>query len=419
MITVQNSNGDRIAGAQIVVYEDTAPQVEGYTDANGEFYTELSGNNYYVIVSHTDYLTSYISSWDATYDLLVTMEAYTPPSPSANGVITAIRVHDISRNIWYSWNNGSWDSNGQPIVVAGSSNLAISFYAVNTGTAAGNLNLQLEVPTGTTVKNQSTWTNINSGALLGEWIGVMGAYSFQVTCRVSPPNNAVTFTVTPSSVSPTAHTVTFAQSAGGYISAVSDIDGTIFVAGTYGIADGTGILISAFPYNGYKFDHFAYGTTTDIRNPLGWWVASSFTITAVFSPTVPPVSNSKVKHVRVIDKLRNTYSNTTTTYPEGTKGVFNWNKDTGWDGKNNGVAEGEVGAPTVVIGTNSLLIEAVAVQFGDPGMMIVRLFVDDVEKANNNAFSDAIIGHDSTVTISWQQDMPASTVTVKITSVDV
>lgn len=45
-------------------------------------------------------------------------------------VITAIRVQDIAAQQWFNWDDGVWDSAGQPVVTAGAKNLYIAAYVV-------------------------------------------------------------------------------------------------------------------------------------------------------------------------------------------------------------------------------------------------------------------------------------------------
>jgi LPXTG-motif cell wall-anchored protein len=48
--------------------------------------------------------------------------------------LIAIRVQDVTNQKWYNWDNGSWDSNGQPKCVSGGK-LYVAAYAVNEGDA--------------------------------------------------------------------------------------------------------------------------------------------------------------------------------------------------------------------------------------------------------------------------------------------
>lgn len=100
--------------------------------------------------------------------------------------ITAIRVHDITRGKWYSWDNGAWDSNGVPIVQPGTGNLSISFTARNNGNTTGTITLKLTV--GTTVVKTLPVSNVAAGALasMPEQIMDMPASAINVKLECSP-----------------------------------------------------------------------------------------------------------------------------------------------------------------------------------------------------------------------------------------
>lgn len=88
---------------------------------------------------------------------------------TVTGQIIAIRIQDITRNIWYSWDkntqypNGYWDNAGgggtnapvgqTPMVTPGTNNLYVSFSAVNNGSVTGNMTLNLKDPNGTVLKS--------------------------------------------------------------------------------------------------------------------------------------------------------------------------------------------------------------------------------------------------------------------------
>ena len=71
--------------------------------------------------------------------------------------ITAIRIQDVARNVWYSWDknsqypNGYWDNAGgtgsnapvgqAPIITPGPNNLYVAFYATNNYHSAVNITL--------------------------------------------------------------------------------------------------------------------------------------------------------------------------------------------------------------------------------------------------------------------------------------
>lgn len=102
-----------------------------------------------------------------------------------DGNIIAVRVHDVIRALWFSWDNGAWDANGQPSVTPGANNLYIAFYAVNNGSVAGTLTLQLRDGSGNVLAQTSQSAAPGAGAQL-EWTGNMPSSNFSATCTVSP-----------------------------------------------------------------------------------------------------------------------------------------------------------------------------------------------------------------------------------------
>jgi hypothetical protein len=79
------------------------------------------------------------------------------PKDFASSLITAIRIQDVARGIWYSWDknttypNGYWDNAGgegnnapvgqTPMITPGANNLYVAFYAKNNYTYAVNMAL--------------------------------------------------------------------------------------------------------------------------------------------------------------------------------------------------------------------------------------------------------------------------------------
>jgi hypothetical protein len=81
------------------------------------------------------------------------------PLSFASSQIIAIRIQDVARDIWYSWDknsnypNGYWDNSGgsgnnapvgqTPMITPGPGNLYIAFYAVNKNNYAVNMSLYI------------------------------------------------------------------------------------------------------------------------------------------------------------------------------------------------------------------------------------------------------------------------------------
>jgi len=77
------------------------------------------------------------------------------PYTYVSGIIQAIRVQDIARHIWYTWDRpGPW-SPSEPVVTVGSKTLYIAFWAVNQGGTTGTLTLTVKDDTGKTLATKS------------------------------------------------------------------------------------------------------------------------------------------------------------------------------------------------------------------------------------------------------------------------
>ena len=129
--------------------------------------------------------------------------AYVTATPygSTQSQITAIRVQDTVRNVWYSWDknatypNGSWDNAGgtgnnapvgqTPLITPGSQNLSIAFNAVNNGSVAGNLTLTIKDGAGNVLFNNVIYTQ--PGASAGVQVTVnMPSTPYSITVSVTP-----------------------------------------------------------------------------------------------------------------------------------------------------------------------------------------------------------------------------------------
>lgn len=100
-----------------------------------------------------------------------------------NGKITAIRVQDISRNIWFNYDNGVWDK--VPSCVPGAGNLYIAFWAVNRGTGPGTLYLGLSDDQAKLLAGKQEYANVGAGVGV-EWTGTMPNRSYGIGCSVDP-----------------------------------------------------------------------------------------------------------------------------------------------------------------------------------------------------------------------------------------
>jgi hypothetical protein len=118
-----------------------------------------------------------------------------------SGSINGIRIQDVARQIWYSWDknstypNGSWDNAGgtagnapvgqTPLITPGNGNLLISFNAVNNGSVTGNLTLTIKDGAGNTLANQTIQTPAGGNAGLSVTVN-MPATAYSITFSVTP-----------------------------------------------------------------------------------------------------------------------------------------------------------------------------------------------------------------------------------------
>ena len=112
-------------------------------------------------------------------------------SVAAAVVVTAIRVQDVKNNIWWSWDNGSWDNtsgtgknapSGQTPRCAPGASLYIAFFAVNNSPAAGDTNCHLQL-----WQDQSQYPTLDQTVQPGqgfgyEWTGLMANTDSVATC---------------------------------------------------------------------------------------------------------------------------------------------------------------------------------------------------------------------------------------------
>jgi len=109
----------------------------------------------------------------------------------ATSTITAIRVQDVARDIWYSWDNGTWDNAGgggnnaapgqTPMITPGSGNLYVSFYATHNYSYTVSMTLYLEDSNGNIIASVvNHLTNPGSGTAL-EWTGNMPSSPYELT----------------------------------------------------------------------------------------------------------------------------------------------------------------------------------------------------------------------------------------------
>ena len=123
------------------------------------------------------------------------------PSSFQGSTITAIRIQDVARDVWYSWDknssypNGYWDNNGgggnnapvgeTPMITAGPGNLYIAFYAVSNYSYSVNLYLNVYDVNYNALATSYTLVGAHQGAGV-EYTGDMPATSYTLILWSSP-----------------------------------------------------------------------------------------------------------------------------------------------------------------------------------------------------------------------------------------
>jgi len=108
------------------------------------------------------------------------------PIGTQNGKITAIRVQDLARGLWFNWDDPprSWDA--APSCTAGAGKLYVSFYATNVGNVSGNITLSLIETVGGRVLATVVAYAAPGGGVGLEWTGDMPAGNYDLTCQAVP-----------------------------------------------------------------------------------------------------------------------------------------------------------------------------------------------------------------------------------------
>jgi hypothetical protein len=109
------------------------------------------------------------------------------------GRVTAIRVLDIARQLWFYWDLGNWDAAGSPIVQPGANNLYIAFWVVNEPVYINGqihtdlLTLKIVDATDNVLASKSVYVSSAQGQGGGiEWTGNMPSASYGITLSVTP-----------------------------------------------------------------------------------------------------------------------------------------------------------------------------------------------------------------------------------------
>jgi hypothetical protein len=108
------------------------------------------------------------------------------PATVTTGKITAMRIQDMSRQIWFNWNDPARTWDVVPSVVPGTNNLYVALYATNTGAGgSGNMTLTLKTASGNTLATKTEYVAV--GASFGlEYTGNMPNSSLSLSASVTP-----------------------------------------------------------------------------------------------------------------------------------------------------------------------------------------------------------------------------------------
>ena len=169
---VDASNGAVIVAASVQI--DFYFPITGQTDPNGAFYFDpLPYNAYNTIVWANGY-NAFTTTIDGVSDVTIALSAVTPPSTATT--IIAIRVRDINKDVWYSWDNGARPWNVSTGIAVGTPVYAV-VYA--TTPIAQNVTMKvMDANTGTVLASKTAWAVPGSGSGQGifvEWTGNMPA----------------------------------------------------------------------------------------------------------------------------------------------------------------------------------------------------------------------------------------------------
>ena len=111
------------------------------------------------------------------------------PKSFQGSKITAIRIQDLARGIWYSWDNGFWDNAGgtgnnapvgqTPLITPGY-NLYIAFYALNQYSHAVNMSLYVYDGSYNVLAHQSNIYTAAGASASIQYTGVMPTGSYTI-----------------------------------------------------------------------------------------------------------------------------------------------------------------------------------------------------------------------------------------------
>lgn len=103
----------------------------------------------------------------------------------ALGKITAMRVQDIVRGIWFNWDDPPRAWSSPPSCTAGAGTLYVAFYVKNVGTTPGYVLLRLYNQAEQEIASKSILLDPGQGGGL-EWTGDMPSSNYTLRCDAYP-----------------------------------------------------------------------------------------------------------------------------------------------------------------------------------------------------------------------------------------
>lgn len=123
-----------------------------------------------------------------------TVTTTTQATGPAEAVLTAIRVQDVDRQLWFEYDVGAAWNPKSPEITPGTGNLYIAFYITNNG-QAGTITLTIKDDDGLTLATKTE--TIAAGASKGiEYTGTMPDSSYNITLEFTP-GSTFTIAITP------------------------------------------------------------------------------------------------------------------------------------------------------------------------------------------------------------------------------
>ena len=107
------------------------------------------------------------------------------PYGVASGKITAMRVQDLVRGLWFNWDIATgWDAT--PMVTAGPGTLYIAFYTINEGNMPGDLTLTIIDDVAAVLASKTAYAEPGAGVGAESGTLDMPTRPYSITLEVTP-----------------------------------------------------------------------------------------------------------------------------------------------------------------------------------------------------------------------------------------